>query len=1816
MSSSTVTYTSIYTDSELGRVYLGVDEELSDGGSPRVIVYGYDGLPIQLVAPPSPDYVPGHEHPPSPNYMPGLEHPPLPVKIPYIPEPEYPVYLAPFEDQPLPADASPTTVSPGYVADSDLDKDPEEDPEEDHADYPANGGDGDDEPSDDDDDDVDTDDEDEEPFKDEDDDEDEEEHLALVDSFVVHVVDPVPSAEDIKGFETDEARKTVRLEPPMSPSMEARIAEHAAIPTPPLLVASLPLPLPSPLTTSPTDAGAPLGYRAKRACFTTPALGLEIRESSEADAARQPGPTLEADIWDEIVKAMMEVAPTTLEGVDQRVTKLDTTVKQRTKEFQVRFEEAHDDWAFLRARVNTLFRDRPFHHNIVLLLDRETTYARGAWASFEDRSAAIEAHLRTLEAQVATLIAQTSSLQTQLTTTLGCIKTQEARDPEPQDEPAEARSSSECDADQSRNVDDNNDLGIGRRRQLSSVQECIYIDFLKSQPLNFKGTKRVVGLTQWAVRHDVAYAMPWKTLKKMMNDKYYPRSEIKKLETKMWNLKVKDAVEKYVGGLPDMIYGSVNASNPKTMQEAIEFAIELWIKRSSPLLNVRLTTDESLRTLPKTTKSNNNHSKGTMWHGLTLLGLVRRNLIEGLNMCAPNATITMMGRVLPSALTARGLAIQPMTVKVILLLPTTTRELKGQIKESSLALSVELKLAKHHAIIICDEKLIRVSFGNEILTFHGDESNNGHESRLNIVSCTKRQKYLLKGCLIFLAHVTMRKAEDKSKKKRLKDVPIFQDFLETPYRLASFKMKELSDQLNELSDKGFIRPSSSPWGALVLFVKKKDRSFQMCIDYQELNKLTVKNCDPLPRIYDLFDQLQGLSVYSKIDLRSGYHQLRVREEDIPKNAFKTRYGHFKFQVMPFGLTNAHAVFMDIMNRKCRSSVCWAEVGDAQPTGLELFHETTDKIVQIKQRIQAARDCHKSYADFQLDEIHIDDKIRFIKEPVEIVDREVKQLKQSRIPIILFRWNSRRGPEFTWEREDQFRKKLVMRLEMAKSSYYVILSAMCLYVLRRRSFIKPKSGLRMKRTNRRTRILINLYRCHIEEKITIKEVKGESVIEWRTKVTTKDGIVIKFPEKFCGYKLAEEEEVEENEELKKVWEQVEFVISDSDLDLESTARANHVAYTDRFHELDKLVFYLVTPKSSCIKRYINGLAPQIRGMLRETGDGGTSMRWRNWRISFGTTPWYINGLAPQIRGMLRATQPATIQNVILTARILTEEAVRCGTLTKGNDKRKEIEKSSKKGSTWKDNKKPKTGQGFVATVPPKDDKISTNPKFAKCYTFHLENAPWHAMNEGVLTIYVMIAPNGNKQLDKRNPLALEGGRDTRRNGNRVRGGEFNRNAVEALQDPRVVTGTFSLNDQFATVLFDSVADFSFISTKFAPLLNVEPCIVNPGYVIEIANGKCVEVDRIISGCKLELGNSLFTIDLIPLGYGSFDVIVGMDWLSENKAVIVCHEKVVEIPMIEGGILRIHRERNLGATKSLMNAKIDEPRMSYIPVVRDFTDVFLEDLLGLPPQRQIEFRTDIVPGATLTKEEHEVHLKLVLELLREEKLYAKFSKCEFWLQELHFLGHVVNQSGIHVDPSKIEAVKNQKTPTTPSKIRSFLGLAGDYRRFIVNFSKIAKPFTSLTQKNQKYEWGEKEEVAFHTLKNSLCDASILSLLDRIEAFVVYCDVSNQGLGCVLIQKGKVIAYALRQLKIHKKNYTTHDLELGAVMFALKTWRHYLYGAKSVIYTDHKSLQHVFNQKELNMRQKRTGVPHGEETRPYNAFVRQLFQLFRQVFHSGRR
>jgi len=205
-----------------------------------------------------------------------------------------------------------------------------------------------------------------------------------------------------------------------------------------------------------------------------------------------------------------------------------------------------------------------------------------------------------------------------------------------------------------------------------------------------------------------------------------------------------------------------------------------------------------------------------------------------------------------------------------------------------------------------------------------------------------------------------------------------------------------------------------------------------------------------------------------------------------------------------------------------------------------------------------------------------------------------------------------------------------------------------------------------------------------------------------------------------------------------------------------------------------------------------------------------------------------------------------------------------------------------------------------------------------------------------------------------------------------------------------------------------------------------------------------------------------------------------------------------------------------------------------------------------------------------------------VLRKNELYAKFLKCEFWLEKVAFLGHVVSYEGVSVDHQKIEAVTNWPRPKNPTEVRSCLGLAGYYRRFVQNFSKIATPLTNLTRKVTKYEWTEKCEEAFQELKKRLMSVPILAPPTTEQDFVVYSDASRNGLGCVLMQDGRFIAYASRQLKTHEQNYPTHDLELAAVVFALKIWRHYLYGACCEVFTDHKSLKYLFSQKDLSLRQ----------------------------------
>ena len=219
-----------------------------------------------------------------------------------------------------------------------------------------------------------------------------------------------------------------------------------------------------------------------------------------------------------------------------------------------------------------------------------------------------------------------------------------------------------------------------------------------------------------------------------------------------------------------------------------------------------------------------------------------------------------------------------------------------------------------------------------------------------------------------------------------------------------------------------------------------------------------------------------------------------------------------------------------------------------------------------------------------------------------------------------------------------------------------------------------------------------------------------------------------------------------------------------------------------------------------------------------------------------------------------------------------------------------------------------------------------------------------------------------------------------------------------------------------------------------------------------------------------------------------------------------------------------------------------------------------------------------------EEHEQHLKIVLQTLRERSYMLSLANVIFWLKEVSFLGHIVSSEGIRVDPTKIEVVVNWKPPRNVTEVRIFLGLAGYYRIFVRGFSIIASPLTKLLRKGVKFEWSDKCQNSFEQLKEMLVEALVLTQPTSGKEYTLYSDASRIGLGCVLMQDGKIVAYASRQLKTYEQNYPTHDLELAAVVFALKIWRHYLYGEKCRIYTDHKSLKYLLTHKELNLRQHR--------------------------------
>nr|GEV54572.1 reverse transcriptase domain-containing protein [Tanacetum cinerariifolium] len=1379
LASSAVTYTSVYTDYKPGRVFWGAKEELSDGGSPRVIVYGYDGLPMMPVAPPSPDYIPGPEEPQTPPAPQDEDEHELMFIQPHDPdfvsEPIYPEYIPledehilPAEEQPLPPVVTPTAESPGYVAESD----PEEDPEEYEKDETKDG-------------------------PDEEDEEEEEEHLALADSTIVIPIDELASPPEgtepiIPPPSTDAAttgvRITIRPHTSISLPPEAEVERLLAMPTPSpspltslsppsagerLAICTTPAALPTPSPPLPPSLYPPPVNRRddipeseqpprKRLCLLTLGSRYEVGESSTKGQGVDYGfdDTVEAemrhrgikevvygirDTWIDSAEAVPEMAPTTLEGVNTRVTKLAELHEHDTQDLYALLEDAQDG----RTHIS-----------------QQTNHGTGNKTMKESNTDTPPHHITP------------ESVQAMIDQAL-------------------LRNSTNGDGSQSSHEDN--------PRHVQTTRHCFYVEFMKCHPLNFKGNEGVVGLTRWikkmesifnisgcAIENQVkfatctlldaaltwwnsqiktlgpkAYAMTWEVLKKKMTNKYCLQGELKKLDIELWNLKVKgndvptytnrfqeltlictkfvanenEKIDKYINGLLDNIYRNVNSSKPRTLDETIELTNDLMDQKlctyAEKADNKKMTDDTSRNNhghqqqpfkkqnvakvynmgtrernpyegyLPKCTKCQRHHNgpctqkchkcnkvghfardcrssgnanvanaqrdgketpKGNGW--VYAVGNAKKN--ENAPMNSDSNVVTGM-----FLLNNRYASILFDTGTNRSFIPTAFSSLVN-INPTPLGSSYDIELAngkivgidtiirgctinflnhpfnidlmavelgsfdviigmdwlrRCHAMIVSDEKLVQIPYGNETLTFRGNESNNGRESRLTVISCLKAQEYVAKGCQIFMAQISAKKEEDKSEGKQLKDVPIVRDF-----------PKVFPEDLPGL-------PPARP------------------VEFQ-------------------IDLIPGAAPVARAP---------VREQDIPKTAFRTRYGHYEFQVMPFRLTNSPAVFMDLMNRVCKPyldkfvivfiddiliypkdekeheehfkaileflkeeksyakfSKCefWipkileAQIEALKPENLKkedvggmirtdipkerlkpradgtlclngrswlpcygdlrsvIMHEshkskysihpgsekmyqdmkklywwpnmkadiatyvskcltcakvkaehqrqsgllkalgtnpdmstayhpetdeqsertiqtlkdmlrrtvrgtlwpeeTTEKIILIKQRIQAAQDRQKSYADrklkpmefevgdrvmlkvspwkgvvrfikrrklnpsyigpfkvlakvgdvayrlelprelsrvhhtfhvsnlkkcyadepldMPLEGVHIDDTLKFVEESGEIMERKIKRLKRSRIPLVKVRWNSRRGPEFTWEREDSFKQK--------------------------------------------------------------------------------------------------------------------------------------------------------------------------------------------------------------------------------------------------------------------------------------------------------------------------------------------------------------------------------------------------------------------------------------------------------------------------------------------------------------------------------------------------------------------------------------------------------------------------------------------------------------------------------------------------------------------------------------------------------------------------------------------------------------------------
>nr|GFA04124.1 putative reverse transcriptase domain-containing protein [Tanacetum cinerariifolium] len=656
------------------------------------------------------------------------------------------------------------------------------------------------------------------------------------------------------------------------------------------------------------------------------ALGprYEVGESSSAAAARPAGgfrvdygfvATVEREImrdperevgyeitdsWDEIVETLQGAPVSTDTELGGYVREFETRVKQDTDEIYMRIETmmSREAWVRVTDASDLVHGEVMSLRTTVLGQMSEIRELQAADRRRQTKQMAPRRTTRSIADQETVNATTVTNAQLQAMIYQGVTTALAARD-----------------VLRSTNGDDSHNSGTGVRRTERATRECTYTYFLKCQPLPFKGIEGVASLSQWCERmesvfhisncaaenqtvgHEAAYGMTWKMLMKMMTEKYCPRNEIRKLEMELWDLKESDKIEKYVRGLPDMIHGSIVASKPKTMQEAIEIATELMDKKIRTFAERETASKRKFENTSRNTQNQQKHlNKRQNTSRVYTAASGEKKQYGGSKPLCAKCNYHHEGPCTSKCLNYNKISHFARDCRNTANTNNTNNQRGTGLGQKTACYECGVQGYFRRECPKLKNNNNHGNQGNETLIIHGDGSNQGNATRLSIISCTKMEKYVKKGFPIFLAHITTKEVEDKSKKKQLEDIPIVRNFPEVfleelsglpltrpvefqidlvpgaapvaraPYRLAPSEMKELVEQLKELSDKGFIRPSSSPWGAPVLFVKKKDGLFWMCIDYQELNKLTAKNRYPLPRIDDLFDQLQGSSVYSKIDM--------------------------------------------------------------------------------------------------------------------------------------------------------------------------------------------------------------------------------------------------------------------------------------------------------------------------------------------------------------------------------------------------------------------------------------------------------------------------------------------------------------------------------------------------------------------------------------------------------------------------------------------------------------------------------------------------------------------------------------------------------------------------------------------------------------------------------------------------------------------------------------------------------------------------------------------------------------------------------------